>query len=202
MKPGQRSRVLFAVLFAVFMLHVGVARAVAGPGGAVTYLVYLDGAQERPTPVATPATGNGNIEVDTDANTIKVKVSYSNLSAAETAAHIHGPTPIGVDPRSVAVGVLFGLPAGQVKVTTINYSGHAMPDSVDAWLLTGRTYLNIHSASHGSGEIRGQIDNNQPSTPGGVPSLGTWGAALLALALLAAAAVWVTRRRAQASNMA
>jgi hypothetical protein len=106
----------------------------------------LTEAQEVP-PTGATATGEGWFLVDTAANTLTYNITNTALSSAETAAHIHGFAPAGVN-----AGVLYALPAGTPKTGVINYL-----ESEEIGILTGQTYVNIHSASFPGGEIRGQI---------------------------------------------
>jgi len=130
---------------AAFLL---VALAFPGSGMADT-LIYgcvLSNLQEVP-PNASTALGGGQFVIDTTANTMTYRIVYTGLSAAETAAHIHGYAAPGVN-----AGVVHPLPAGPVKTGMWNY-----PAADEASILAGMTYVNIHSAILGGGEIRGQI---------------------------------------------
>ncbi|CAG0985256.1 hypothetical protein PHYC_01986 [Phycisphaerales bacterium] len=115
-------------------------------GEVVTRVALLNGMQETP-PVSTTAKGCGRFVIDTDANTLDFEIVYWGLSSAETAAHIHGMAGPGAP-----AGVIFPLPAGTVKRGTWNYA-----EAQEANILGGFTYVNIHSANFGGGEIRGQI---------------------------------------------
>jgi hypothetical protein len=106
----------------------------------------IDGAQEVP-PNATPGTGEAQILVDTNTNTLFYHITFSGLIGAETAAHIHGFAPPGMN-----AGVLFGLPLGSPKVGTATFTEAQEPS-----ILAGLTYVNIHSTFDGAGEIRGQV---------------------------------------------
>ncbi len=105
-----------------------------------------DGAQETP-PNGSTGTGTGLFLIDTATNTLFYYIAYSGLGSAELAAHIHGYAPAGVPG-----GVEHVLPLGTPKIGAWNY---AEPDEAD--ILAGLTYVNIHTAGFGGGEIRGQI---------------------------------------------
>jgi hypothetical protein len=137
-------------------------------GQIVPLNASLDGAQETP-PVATPARGFGVFTIDTVANNLGFYVVFAGLSAAETAAHIHGAAS---SVHGTPAGVLFPLPAGSPKVGVWNY-----PEANEELILSGRTYVNIHSAAFGGGEIRGQItpivvpmDSQQEAPPVAAPT--------------------------------
>jgi hypothetical protein len=125
-----------------------VALAATAPAqSALRYFTaQLDGAQEVP-PVTTNATGFGSFVMDTAANTLTYHVEFSGLTSAETAAHIHGPAPVGQN-----AGILFPLANGSPKTGTI-----AITDADEATFLGGQTYVNVHSTNFPNGEIRGQL---------------------------------------------
>ena len=105
-------------------------------------------------------------------------ITFSGLSGSETAAHIHGPAPVGVN-----AGVQVPLSTGSPKVGSAALSPAQIAD-----LKAGLYYVNIHSNLFPGGEIRGQI----LALPT-VPASQNWSLALLALALVGA--VVLMRRR-------
>lgn len=108
--------------------------------------VELSGANEVPR-VQTDASGTAYVNVKDDC-TVSGRLEVSNMKP--TAAHIHtgGPNENG----PVAVGFTrvsdteFRLPEG-AKLS---------PSQCQAYR-AGRTYVNVHSAAHPGGEVRGQI---------------------------------------------
>jgi hypothetical protein len=155
----------------LFCLGLGLTSASAAESPVYRYGAILGGNQEAPAAVATAATGAGTFVIDTDANTVTYRIVYTGLSAAETAAHIHGFADPGV-----GTGTLHTLPAGNIKVGTWNYS-----EIQEADILAGRTYVNVHSSAHTGGEIRGQVvpanavlDGGQTVPPNGSAGTG-WG---------------------------
>lgn|GEM_PF-1630716 len=143
----------------------------AAPGGEirgqiVSHVADIDGAQENPA-VTTAARGWGVFTIDTLSNTLSYHIEFAGLSAAETAAHIHGFAAHGTN-----AGVVHPLPPGSPKIGVWNY-----PESAERAILDGMTYVNIHSSAHPGGEIRGQvvpivapIDATQENPSTGVPS--------------------------------
>ncbi|HYF15189.1 MAG TPA: CHRD domain-containing protein, partial [Phycisphaerales bacterium] len=115
-------------------------------GQIVSMVADLDGGQETP-PVATPARGVGLFNINTATNQMEYYIIYGGLGSPETAAHIHGYQPHGL-----AAGVVHPLPSANPKVGTWNY-----PQAEEQRILDGMTYVNIHTAVNGPGEIRGQI---------------------------------------------
>jgi hypothetical protein len=114
--------------------------------GTTVFTATLNGAQEAPNPVDTPASGFGVLPYNEVTNELSFNIEFSGLVAPESAAHIH------MAPAGVAGGVIHGLPAGNPKVGSVMLS-----DDEEAALLASGLYVNIHSTMHPMGEIRGQI---------------------------------------------
>ena len=91
--------------------------------------------------------GSGTFTLDTDTGMFSYNISYENLSAAETAAHIHGPAAPGA-----TAGVAVSLPGGTPKIGSAMLTLNQQTD-----LLAEQYYVNIHTGSCGGGEIRGQV---------------------------------------------
>ncbi len=130
----------------------GFFRLQSGAAGATAklYKATLSGGAEVPA-VVTPATGTAILSVDGD--TLTYFVSYSDLQAAATASHIHGPAP-----ATGNAGVMVGFKASGALGTSGVFSGTAtLTAPQKANIEAGQTYVNVHSGAHGSGEIRGQV---------------------------------------------
>lgn len=128
-------------------------RLVGGSGRSATpFSVWMNGGTERPTPVETPATGFGMLVVSGDM--LAVDVSFGGLSGPATGAHIHG-----VATTAGGAGVLVPLVVPNTSEGTItgSYDLSGLTEDQRAALLRGQTYLNIHTAAHTAGEIRGQV---------------------------------------------
>jgi hypothetical protein len=110
------------------------------------FLARLDGAQESPA-VNTNAAGQGTVALNAAENQITVNMSFTNLGSAQTAAHVHGPAPVGQN-----APVLFTLNNGLV----VNQTFAVTPAQV-AQLKAGLFYFNVHTQNFPNGEIRGQI---------------------------------------------
>lgn len=81
--------------------------------------------------------------------TLKWKLSYSHLSGAATAAHIH------LGRRGVAGNVLIALCGGNCHSGmrgTATFASNVV-DKIER----GQTYVNVHTAKNPAGEIRGQV---------------------------------------------
>jgi hypothetical protein len=109
----------------------------------------LSGAQEVPA-VTTNGTGTVTGTYDASTNTLAYNVSWSNLSGNATLAHFHGPAAAGTN---AGVVIPFTLTAGATSVSGTT----TLTDAQETDFLNGLWYANVHTAAHGSGEIRGQV---------------------------------------------
>lgn len=162
----------FSTLVSIALALVALASTASAQ--VVCLRANLDGAQEVP-PVPTAATGSAYFLVDRATNTLTYSITYTGLSAMEVGAHFHAGAP------GVSGPVKAGLPAGSNKTGSIVYA-----EADEAAIVGGGWYVNIHSASFGGGEIRGQLlrsdslvfmradlDGAQETPPNGSPSKGS-----------------------------
>jgi len=92
----------------------GEIRGQVVPDPTVELVAVMEGAQEVP-PNASPGLGIGFFTIDTAANLLSYDIRYAGLSGGETAAHIHGPAPVGVNDADFAGGhddVIYAVPIG------------------------------------------------------------------------------------------
>ena len=178
----------------------------------LTYVTTLNGANENP-PSGSVGTGSATVIIDTSAHTLQVITSFSALTGATTAAHIHcciaPPGNAGVAtmlpsfsgfPLAVTSGNYnntFDLTqAGSWNAAYITANG-GTPATAEAALANGlaaaNAYLNIHTTLSPGGEIRGFL-SLAPVSVKDVPTLGEEVLILLAIMLMAVA-VSVMRRR-------
>ncbi len=129
----------------------GTLLSVAFTAGAwaatVMYKADLKGSQEVP---ANDSKGTGSAALTYDPATKKLtwKVTYSGLSGPATGAHIHGPADPGKD---APVAIKLENPASPIEGSA------TLTDAQAADLQSGKWYVNVHTAEHKSGEIRGQV---------------------------------------------
>jgi plastocyanin len=119
----------------------------------ILFSAVLQGASERPDPVTTTATGSALFRLK--GNHLIFNITYSGLSGTATAAHIHGPAA-----ASESTGVLINLQPynGGAFGSSGSLSGEVILTAAQKeHLLSGRTYVNIHTTANTGGEIRGQI---------------------------------------------
>lgn len=112
------------------------------------FSTQMTGMNEMP-PVATPATGRVDAVLDKNTRLFRWKLSFKGLSGPATAGHFHGPALIGANAN-------IALPfKGPVKSPLEGQATLTPAQAAD--LLTGKWYVNIHTAAHPGGEIRGQM---------------------------------------------
>ncbi len=137
------------------LLTLAAALALTASASAqiVTYDFCMSSLEEVPTN-ASNGTAVVTVTIDTAAMTYDVNGTFQGLLGNATAAHIHGPAPIGSN-----AGVMVGLsPTTGATSGTITGSGALNAAQMNN-ILTGMSYLNLHSSMFGGGEIRGQLDN-------------------------------------------
>jgi len=113
---------------------------------AQTMQVTLAGSQEVP-PVSTAASASSTISVAAD---LAISGSVSTTGVEGTMAHIHkaaaGQNGPVIVPMVKTAENVWSIPAG-AKLTEAQYQD----------LKDGNLYINVHSAAHKGGEIRGQL---------------------------------------------
>lgn len=114
----------------------------------------ISGDQEVPAKT-TNGSGTMNVSYDKSTKMLTISATWQNLSGDPQAAHIHGPASRGEN-----AGVLLDFhdnvngAAGNFN-RTVSVDGSSL---VEADLLAGKYYFNIHTAANPAGEIRGQIE--------------------------------------------
>ena len=125
----------------------------------VTVVAMLSGGQEVP-PVVTAASGRGQVVINADRDRMRFALAVSDLPADQILqAHIH------VAPTGENGGVAFFLADSGFEnlLGTLTPADFLSPpqaptfaDFVDE-LLSGGTYMNVHTMTFTDGEIRGQL---------------------------------------------
>src|SRR5688572_123937 len=161
---------LVSLVFAFLMLS-GMAKA-----DQLVFTTTLTGAQEVP-PSGSPGIGSALVTFDTVTNLLTVNVSFAGLVSPTIASHIHCCTPPGAN-AIVATQVpnFPGFPLGVTTGTYLQTFDMSLASSYNpafitahggnaagaqaafvAGLISGQTYLNIHTSQFPGGEIRGQL---------------------------------------------
>jgi hypothetical protein len=194
----------------LFSLVLAAAMLVAAPSVRATVIFFhvnLSPANEVP-PTASTGTGVADLQLDTTAETLLGHIVFSGLTGTTTAAHIHcclaSPFLTGANVGVATLVPAFpNFPLGVTSGTddfllNLNSASAYNPAFVTlqgslanaeaafiAGLISGRTYLNIHTNVFPGGEIRGFVAVPEPMT-----------ISLVALGL--ATAGFVSRRRRRA----
>jgi len=147
------------------LLALATALAAHGQSGKGKLGATLKGSNETPA-VDTKATGTATFTVS--ATSVEYKITASGLSGNATGAHIHiGPTtasgPVVVPFPATAINngangsvtISGTFTAADIKPQT-NPPVKTMDDLLGQ-IRAGNTYVNVHTAAHPGGEIRGQI---------------------------------------------
>jgi hypothetical protein len=108
--------------------------------------VPLSGKNEVP-PNASP--GSGTAKVELDGALLKWTVTYSGTTGPVTAGHFHGPAPAGAN-AGVALPFTGSMASPIVGQATLT------PTQIDQ-VKQGLWYVNLHTAAHPGGELRGQV---------------------------------------------
>lgn len=127
----------------------------------VSNQVTLTGAKQVPAnPSLATATLTGTYDRRT--KTYSYKLSWMGLSSNVTSIHIHGTAGSGIvalPSSSFPTGIVQTM-SGNSTAKDGTYSGSLFVDEVvvkESDLLSGRFYIDIHTAGSTGGEIRGQL---------------------------------------------
>ena len=144
---------------------IDAASNIDAPGGGPTvFTVPLTTAEEVPVcaMAGAAATGSATITISEDETTIMAEVTYSGLSSAASAAHIHAGGAGQMGPPIFPFSAV-ASPISQ----TFTAADYPNPPPADApadfaaavtAMKNGETYINVHTAACAPGEIRAQIE--------------------------------------------
>jgi len=134
-------------------LRVAVALCVLASGAAFADTVALK-ADLEPSSEVPPRVSHGHgalsATFDTSSRMLKWNITYAGLSGPATAAHFHGPAPVGQNAK-VQVPIAKSDLASPIKGSATLTEQQAND------LMGGQWYFNIHTAQNPPGEIRGQV---------------------------------------------
>ena len=119
------------------------------PDGIEVIYTELTGEQEVPA-LATRASGLAAVTIDSLQDLVTIHANTTGLDDA-SAAHLHGAY------GGTNGGVLFGLTVDGGNPAHWFAEEETMDASLAEAIGAGATYVNVHSADHPGGEIRGQV---------------------------------------------
>ncbi len=117
----------------------------------------LTGSENVPV-IATAATGTGSFVLSDDRTELKYTISYQGLSGTITGGHFHMGRP-GVNGAVLKGYGASGAPANGMVTGVWRTTDASQPltSAIVESLLTGKVYVNFHTAANPGGEIRGQV---------------------------------------------
>ena len=111
----------------------------------------LRGTQEVPA-VVTMGQGQLDAVLDHSRRQLRWKLSFAGLTGPATAAHFHGPAAPGAN-----AGVVLPISVPAASLPSPAEGSASLTEAQVADVLAGRWYINVHTAAHPGGEIRGQL---------------------------------------------
>ena len=123
---------------------------------ATTFITTLNGANEVPPKAVA---GTGNVSIVKNGATYTYTITYTGMTGALTGAHIHGPAAVGANTVVIVPSDITGAGASGTLTGTFTGTNNPAitPDSLDKLMTSGNAYVNLHTATNGGGEIRGQL---------------------------------------------
>ncbi len=163
------------------------------------FFANLTGLDESPSN-GSPGVGTAFITLDLDLVTMRVEVSFSGLTAATSAAHLHATTSVAGSGTAGVSTELAGFPLGAFGGTYDNTFDMALASSYDPAFLAAnggtvsgalnatifaleqnKAYINLHTSAFPGGEIRGFLTPVIATPEPGTLALIALGAGLLLL---------------------
>ena len=123
----------------------------------ITYTVDMKAGMETP-----PNDGNasGHAKLTVGQHKLRYEIDVSDLSGPATMAHIH-IGKIGMSGPPIVTFPVKATKSGKIADGTIDLTAAmtkgVSADSLMVLLNNGSAYINVHTAAHGGGEIRGQV---------------------------------------------
>jgi len=127
------------------------------------FTATLSGANSRPTPITSTASGTATFTYVADLKTLFYRIDVASIDSV-FLAHIHAPADTGQ-----TAGVILNLWLGPVKGPGFTGTlaqgvggdlGAPVGMTLDSLLVlmrNGNAYVNVHTRAHPAGEIRGQL---------------------------------------------
>jgi CHRD domain len=155
-----------SALISVFLLAVALVVACSddenGPQPTV-FNVPMTTANETPMcpDAGVSATGNATVTIPADNSSVMVNITYSGLSGAVTAGHIHFGNTSAPGPVVLPFGAPLDSPISKTLTSADYVAGASTPPDFPSFVTALRTgdggYVNLHTGPCPPGEIRGQV---------------------------------------------
>ena len=158
--PDQKRALLLGETYLNIHTEAHPAGELRGQIGRVNRTALFSGQAQRPLPVATSATGSARLKLVH--NTLWINGRFDGLTGPATAAHIHGPaSPLA----NAAVMINLQPNLASPLSESGQFTGTVSLDPLQLGAIIGdQTYINIHTATHPAGEMRGQLTSgNRPT---------------------------------------
>jgi hypothetical protein len=131
----------------------------SGDGSALSFGAKLRPGQEVPPVVSD---GRGRVSFDVDGTTVTFRLHWEDLTTAAVAAHIHCGAvgvsgPVGVNLFTTTMGTSGTVNGSFTAPNAGNACGWLTVSDVLGAVMSGNTYVNVHSTTFPAGEIRGQL---------------------------------------------
>ena len=154
----ERTALVTAALVAT---ACGGGNSIGGLDVEQSYNIALTTAAEVPAP-AQQTTASGTAQIVVFPTSIDFLLSATSITGI-TMAHIHSGA-VGVAGPVVVTLFLPSAPTGAVNgvfalgtINAANLPSGVTMESLKTLLLSGNSYINVHTSANQSGEIRGQI---------------------------------------------
>src|SRR5215470_8659897 len=174
-----------AIAFCLLAL-VAVSTVALAQGGFKEISEFLVGYQETPASISTTGNGQFDARISNDESQIDWQLSYADLEGAVQQSHLHlgtvaetggitvflctnlGNGPAGTQPCPAPPATISGtITAADVSPNIPATAGARAQglntgemDELIKAIRAGATYVNVHSTTWPTGEIRSQIDGN------------------------------------------
>ena len=137
-----------ATLFRACFVAVSCLVAIPALAETIALQAELKPQNQVPAINGNPASGNCSVGFEAQSKMLSWTCSYSGMTGKALAGHFHGPAD-----ATKTAGVVITLP----KIDSPFEDKATLTDAQAAELLAGKWYVNIHTAAHPGGEIRGQV---------------------------------------------
>jgi Cu/Zn superoxide dismutase len=160
-------------------------------GNITTLEIPLLGTKEVPAN-ASNATGTFIGTFNNATNVLSFTIRFNGLTAAASAAHIHGPAPAGTN-----APVLIGFPGYPNSTSGVYTNSFTLTATQKAQFFAGLLYVNMHNSSFPGGELRGQLKEGSMIGNCGVnvPTLSQWSLFILCLLSLSIGMIFISRKQ-------